>query len=80
MSTLELKTNLHRLIDSINNESLLVNLYSLLDSLPHNREGGLWSRLSIEEQDELLLIEKESHEPENLIPHSEMIKKHSKWL
>jgi hypothetical protein len=42
--------------------------------------GQLWSRLTIEEQEELLLSEIESDNPDNLIAHSEIQKKHSKWL
>ncbi|MEA3443422.1 MAG: hypothetical protein U9R19_01705 [Bacteroidota bacterium] len=80
MNTLELKTNLHKLIDTINNDNLLYRFYNLLDQSVDSKEGSLWSKLSPQEQEELLLIEKESHDPANLIPQAEMKKKHSKWL
>jgi hypothetical protein len=80
MNTFELKTNLHRLIDKINNDNLLYRFYNLLDKTIDSKEGQLWSKLSSEEQEELVMIEKATHDPANLIPHSEIKKKHSKWL
>ncbi|MCF8373999.1 MAG: hypothetical protein K9H64_20420 [Bacteroidales bacterium] len=80
MNTIELKANLHNLIDTINNYNLLQRVYSLLDQTVDSEEGYLWSKLSQEEQEEMILIEKESHDPENLIPHSEIKSKHAKWL
>jgi hypothetical protein len=43
-------------------------------------DGQLWSRLSKEEQEELLLSDIESEDPKNLISHSTIQKKHNKWL
>lgn len=80
MNTIELKNNLHQLIDSTNNEHLLSRFYSLLNTIKEQPEGKLWSRLSKEEKDELLLSDMESNDPENLISHALMEKKHSKWL
>jgi len=80
MTTIELKSNLHKLIDNINNDSVLSKFYEILERANQTKEGSLWGRLSAEEQQELLAIEKESHFSENLIPHSQMIKKHQKWL
>jgi len=80
MTTIELKSNLHKLIDNINNDSVLSKFYEILERANQTKEGSLWGRLSAEEQQELLAIEKESHFSENLITHSQMIKKHQKWL
>lgn len=80
MNTVELKNNLHQLIDSINNEHLLSRFYSLMVTIKNQPEGKLWNRLSQEDKDELLLSDMESNDPENLIPHSEIEKKHKKWL
>jgi hypothetical protein len=41
---------------------------------------ALWSNLSKEEQEELLLSEEESNYETNLVSHQEMKKKHQKWL
>ena len=80
MTTIELKSNFHKLIDNINNENLLFKFYEIISKTNETKDGALWSRLSKAEQQELLIIEKESQNPNNLISHSDMIKKHKKWL
>jgi len=80
MNTIELKKNFHLLIDSIDNENLLVSFYDLIRKRSLTRDGQLWSRLTIAEQEELLLALEESDNPENLISHDEMVAKHKKWL
>ena len=80
MDTLELKTNLHKLIDTINDDSILYGFYKLLNNSTNIEEGSLWKRLSSEEREELLEIEKESHNISTLIPHKDMKKKYAKWL
>ena len=79
MDTLEVKRNFHQLIDNIDNDSLLKDFYELLKhrSAP---EGELWNNLSNSEKEELLLALEESKNPYNLIKHSEVKKKHKKWL
>ena len=80
MNAIELKQNFHQLIDSIDNEKLLINFYDLIRKRSSTKEGQLWNRLSNYEQEELLLSLEESENPENLISHDEMKKKHDKWL
>jgi hypothetical protein len=80
MTTIELKNNFHQLIDSIENENLLLKFYELMRNRSISKEGSLWSRLSKEEQDDLLMAFDESDREENLISQNEMMKKHKKWL
>jgi len=80
MTTFELKSNFHNLIDDINDDGILSKFYDLLSKAKENKEGMLWNRLSKSEREELLMIEKESHESTNLISNSEMQLKHKKWL
>jgi len=81
MTTIEIKTSLHKLIDSIDDETQLTKAYQLIETISTvNEDGALWAKLTTEEQEELLDIEKESHNPGNLIDHEEMMKKHKKWL
>lgn len=79
MNTIELKKNFHKLIDKIENESLLKDFYELLKHRVTN-EGELWDNLSNSEKEELLLALEESKNPYNLTKHDEMKKKHKKWL
>jgi hypothetical protein len=80
MNTLELKKNFHLLIDSIDNENLLISFYDLIKRRSLTKEGQLWNRLTNKEQEELLSALEESEHPENLISHEEMVAKHKKWL
>jgi hypothetical protein len=80
MNTIELKKSFHLLIDSIDNENLLVNFYDIIKKRSSAKEGQLWEKLTNKDKEELLLALEESEDPENLISHEEMKKKHHKWL
>ena len=74
MTTIELKNNFHHLIDSIDNENLLLKFYDLMKIRNATKDGNLWSRLTKEEQEELSTAFNESESAENLISHEEIIK------
>jgi len=80
MNTIELKKNFHLLIDSIENENLLISFYELIKKRSSTKEGQLWNILTKQEQEELLISLEEIVNPENLISHEEMTRKHKKWL
>ena len=80
MNTIELKNNLHQLIDSIGNDNVLAKFYSIMVKIKEHPEGKLWSRLTDAEQEELILADLESNDPKNLISKTEIEKKHKKWL
>jgi hypothetical protein len=80
MTTLELKSNFHKLIDNINNDNMLSKFYEILEKANESKDGTLWNKLSFQERQELENIEKESHDANNLISHADMTKKHKKWL
>ena len=80
METDQLKNNFHRLIDSIDNERILTKFFGLMSRTKDSVDGQLWSRLSKEDQEELLLSDIESDDTKNLISHSTIQKKHNKWL
>ncbi|HBS84970.1 MAG: hypothetical protein A2W91_07025 [Bacteroidetes bacterium GWF2_38_335] len=80
MKAIELKRDFHALIDSIDNENLLLIFYDLIKRRTSTKEGQLWSKLTKQEQKDLLIAFEESQVPENLISSEEMVKKHKKWL
>ncbi|HUX52981.1 MAG TPA: hypothetical protein VMV56_01060 [Williamwhitmania sp.] len=80
MSTVEIRNNLHHLIDSISNESLLMKFYAIMSRMNERADGELWGRLTQAEQEELIRADIESNDPANLIAHTEIQKKHKKWL
>ncbi|MBT3422499.1 MAG: hypothetical protein HN921_00590 [Bacteroidetes bacterium] len=80
MDSIDLKKSFHVLIDRIENEHLLMNFYDLIKSRLSMKDGQLWNRLTLTEQQELLLALNEIEDPTNLISNEEMKKKHEKWL
>jgi hypothetical protein len=81
MTTLEIKSSLHKLIDSLDNDEQLKRAYQILETISMvNEDGSLWAKLTPNEQQELLDITKECNDPANLIDHEEVTKIHKKWL
>ena len=78
MTVTELKTNLHKLIDSSQDEELLSVVHDILEQREVSKPGDLWNSLTEEEKEELLNAEKESQNPSNLIAHDEVMKKYKK--
>jgi len=76
MRTVELRSQLHELIDKIDNSSLLQSLYDILLERKDSKPGTLWKSLSNEQKKEVLKAHEESNSHENLINHSEMKKKY----
>lgn len=66
MGTVELKSNLHKLIDNIQSEQVLRTLYDFLN-VRENNPGELWQSLSEEQKQEVLLAYSESEEEDYLI-------------
>ena len=69
------KEQFHKLIDSINNESLLASFFNLFNSQIRRTQGQLWASLTKEEQTELLSSYDESFDDRNLTGH-DLVKKH----
>lgn len=80
MDAIEIKTNFHHLIDKISNEELLIKLYHIMEQAIISNDGQLWSRLTEDEQKELLKIERDVQSEKDLIPNEQMQIKHKKWL
>jgi hypothetical protein len=80
MTTLEIRNSFHHLIDSIDNDQLLLKFYELMKNRTSTKDGNLWARLTKEEQDELLAAFDESQDEKNLKGQDDMLKKHKKWL
>jgi hypothetical protein len=80
MTTIEIRKNFHSLIDSIDNENILLFFYDMMKRKSTSKEGQIWNKLSRDQKEELMLSNKESEDPKNLISHEEMKNKHKKWL
>jgi hypothetical protein len=67
MATIDLKSNIHKIIDQIESEQLLQVIYDFLKDRQQREAGQLWSSLSEEQKSEVLKSYEESEEDRNLI-------------
>ncbi len=67
MGTIELKSNLHKIVDRIEDEQLLRAIYSFLEKRENSEDGRMWRQLSDEQKKEVLLAYDESEDDGNLI-------------
>jgi hypothetical protein len=67
MGTVELRSNIHDIVDRIENEQLLLALYDFLKVRETTKPGELWNSLTEEQQNEVLLAYDESEDENNLI-------------
>ncbi len=74
MGTVELKSNIHKIVDSIQNEQLLQMLYDFLKVRPTSQSGKLWNSLSDEQKQEVQLAFEESEDENNLIDREKVFK------
>jgi hypothetical protein len=50
ISTIELKSSLHKILDKIDNEQLLRTIYDFLKQREHQHEGEIWKTLTEEQK------------------------------
>ncbi len=75
MSTIELKSNLHKIVDKIDNEQLLQTIYDFLKLSENSQEGEIWKSLTEEQKKEVYLSYQESEDDKNLVTWDEVNKK-----
>ncbi len=67
MRTIELKSNIHKIVDGIQSEQLLQAIYDFLKTRTNTKAGGLWDTLTEEQKSEVLLAYDESEDENNLL-------------
>lgn len=75
MSTTEIKTNLHKIVDRIEDERLLRVIYDFLVVSEKSNEGQLWKTLTTEQQQEVLQAYEDSENDSNLIDDKDVWRK-----
>jgi len=75
MSTTEIKTNLHKIVDRIDDERLLRVIYDFLEVREKSNEGQLWQTLTTEQQQEVLQAYEDSENDSNLIDDEDVLRK-----
>lgn len=66
MGTIELKSDLHKILDKIENEQLLRTIYDFLKQSEDAEEGQIWKTLTEEQKKEVYLSYEESQDDKNL--------------
>lgn len=75
MGTTELKSNLHKMVDRIDDERLLRAIYNFLNERENSEESRIWESLTEEQKKEVLLAYDESEDDRNLIDWEEVKRK-----
>lgn len=75
MGTIELRSNLHKMVDKIDNEQLLHAIYDFLKDRMNSEEGQIWKSLTEEQKNEVYLSYQESEDDNNLISWEDVKKK-----
>jgi len=75
MGTIELKSNLHKIVDRIEDERLLRAIYSFLKLRENSEDGKIWNSLTEEQKKEVMLAYEESEDDTNLIKDKDVWKK-----
>jgi len=76
MGTIELKSDLHKILDKIENEQLLRTIYDFLKQREDAEEGKIWKTLTEEQKKEVYLSYEESQDDKNLIDWDTVKKKY----
>ena len=75
MSTTEIKTNLHKIVDRIEDERLLRAVCDFLEVREKSNEGQLWKTLTSEQQQEVLQAYEDSENDSNLVDDKDVWRK-----
>lgn len=74
------KSNFHQLIDRIEDEAVLHELYQMLLNYQQKKESGdFWDSMTDEQKQELEQALAESESDENLISHQDVMNRARKW-
>lgn len=74
MKAIELKSNIHKIVDGIQSAQLLQALYDFLKSREINKSSRLWDSLTEEQKQEVILGYEESEDEDNLLDRDEVFK------
>jgi len=76
----DIRENLHKIINSIENNDLLEMVYEVLESKNQYKQGSLINNLNVAERKELYESYNESLDESKLVDLEALKKSHSKWL
>ncbi len=76
METVDLKSNLHQILDKIDNEQLLRSIYEFLKEREDSYAGQIWNSLTEQQKKEVYQSYEESEHDENLKSWEDVKKKY----
>jgi hypothetical protein len=76
MGTIELQSDLHKILDRIENEQLLRTIYDFLKQRETAKEGQIWKKMTDQQKEEVYLSYEESHDDMKLIDWDTVKKKY----
>ncbi len=76
MGTIELKSDLHKILDKIENEQLLRTIYDFLKQGENSEEGQIWKTLTEQQKKEVYSSYEESEVDTKLIDWESIKKKY----
>ncbi len=74
MTAIQLKSNINRIIENIQNEQLLQTIYEFLKSSEHTK-NRLWDSLTEEQKKEVIWAYEESEDEKSLLDNDKVMKK-----
>lgn len=77
---MKVKEEFHKLIDTIDDDEMLVAYYNLISQLNKQETGKLFQKLTNKQKQELSLAYRESFNPVDLLSHQEVKSQYEKWL
>ena len=80
MNKTVLKSNLHKLIDQIDNQNILEEFYNEIKIILERSQGNIWDKLNEDQKKDILLSYEESEIDNNLLDHDTVINKYKDWL
>lgn len=73
MTITDLRSNIHKVVDQIDDEQLLHVIYDFLKKRADSEDGQLWASLTEEQKIELILSYEESEDESKLIDKDKVI-------
>ena len=77
-ASIELRARLHALIDQVKSDELLRRLQELLTRSKEAEENGIWSTLTVDQQEQVMKAYASSFDLTGLKPTSEILKRRAR--
>ena len=75
-----LKSNLHKLIDRIENQALLEDYYKEMKSILEKSQDKVWDKLTDDQKKDVLISYDESEIGKDLVENESVMNKYKDWL